>query len=189
MQRRSGLGTRIRHLLDLLDGDLTRVYREAGLDYRPRYTPVIRALHELGPSSIATLAAHAGLTHSAVSQTVAEMKRRRLLRVTRGSDARSRKVSLSPSAEHLLPQLGSLWAATAAAAATLDGELKTSLVAAVEEAITALEHRPFRTRIHDAAGAVAVRADVQGGPIDGATREGGHVHVLRDDNARRPNTR
>ena len=188
MQRQSRLGTRIRHLLDLLDGDLTRVYREAGLDYRPRYTPVVRALRELGPSSIATLAAHAGLTHSAVSQTVAEMKRRKLLRVTRGSDARARKVSLSASAEHLLPQLGALWAATAAAAATLDQELKTSIVTAVEEAITALERRPFRTRIHDAVDAVADRADIQGGPIDGATREGGHVHVLRDDIARRPNT-
>jgi len=188
MRRQSGLGTRIRHLLDLLDGDLTRVYREAGLDYRPRYTPVIRALRELGPSSIAALAAHAGLTHSAVSQTVAEMKRRRLLRVTRGSDARARKISLSSSAEHLLPQLGALWAATAAAAATLDRELKTSLVAAVEEAIAALERQPFHTRIHDAVDMVADRADIQGGRIDGATRESGRVDVLRGDIVRRPNT-
>jgi DNA-binding MarR family transcriptional regulator len=184
MQRQSGLGTRIRHLLDLLDGDLTRVYREAGLDYRPRYSPVIRALRELGPSSITALAANAGMTHSAVSQTVTEMKRRRLLHVTRGADARARKISLSSSAEQLLPQLDAHWAATAAAAAALDRELKTSLVAAVEDAIAALERRPFRTRVHDEVVARAPRADIQGRGIHGATRDGGHVDLVGRDIAR-----
>ena len=49
-----GLGTLLRRLLDLLDGDVQRAYDELGLDYRPRYTPVVVALLDLGPSSIRT---------------------------------------------------------------------------------------------------------------------------------------
>ena len=39
------LGTRLRTLLDRLDGDVASVYPRLGLhDYRPRYSPLIRAL-------------------------------------------------------------------------------------------------------------------------------------------------
>ena len=68
-----GLGTLLRHLLELLDGDVQRAYDELGLDYRPRYTPVVAALLDLGPSSIQDIARAAGITHSAASQTVAQM--------------------------------------------------------------------------------------------------------------------
>jgi hypothetical protein len=48
-----GLGTLMRHVLELLDGDVARVYADLGVpDYRPRYSPVVRALVALGPLSI-----------------------------------------------------------------------------------------------------------------------------------------
>ena len=69
-----GLGTRLRHVLDLLDGDVARVYADLGLaDYRPRFSPVARAIAALGPSSIRDIARAIGVTHSAASQTVAQM--------------------------------------------------------------------------------------------------------------------
>jgi hypothetical protein len=40
----------MRHVLELLDGDVARVYSDLGVpDYRPRYSPVVRALVERGP--------------------------------------------------------------------------------------------------------------------------------------------
>jgi hypothetical protein len=49
------LGTLMRHvpeLLELLDGDVARIYADLGVpDYRPRYSPVVRALVTLGPLS------------------------------------------------------------------------------------------------------------------------------------------
>ena len=41
-----GLGTQLRHLIELLDGDVAQTYANAGLDYRPRFTPVMRVLQE-----------------------------------------------------------------------------------------------------------------------------------------------
>jgi DNA-binding MarR family transcriptional regulator len=143
-----GLGTLLRHLLELLDGDVQKAYEDLGLDYRPRFTPVVRALVESEPRSIREIADHSGLTHSAVSQTVAEMKKAGLVRLERGrTDARERLARLSPHGRALLPGLQRQWAATNAAADDLDAELSHSLRATVTEAIAALEKKPFRQRI------------------------------------------
>ena len=45
----------MRHVLELLDGDVARVYSDLGVpDYRPRYSPVVRALVELARCPSAT---------------------------------------------------------------------------------------------------------------------------------------
>jgi len=143
-----GLGTLLRHLLELLDGDVEQTYADLGLDYRPRFTPVVRALLESEPRSIRDIANHSGLTHSAVSQTVAEMKRAGLVSLVKDrADARARQARLAPRCRAMLPRLEQQWAATNSAADGLDEELANSLRAAVTEAITALEKNPFRQRI------------------------------------------
>src|SRR5580692_10666458 len=89
METFAGLGTRMRHVLELLDGDVARVYADLGVpDYRPRYSPVIRALVALGPLSIRDLAGAVGVTHSAASQTAAQMARHGLLTLEPGSPTR-----------------------------------------------------------------------------------------------------
>jgi DNA-binding MarR family transcriptional regulator len=143
----STLGALLRHLIELLDGDVEAVYRQGGLAYRPRFTPVMRTLGEHGPSSIREIATRAGLTHSAVSQTVAEMVQRKLVLTRPGADARERIVHLSKRGTELLPVLRSYWTATNAAAAELCGEIDADLPAILQRAIDAVEARSFRERI------------------------------------------
>jgi len=143
-----GLGTLLRHLLELLDRDVQRAYENLGLEYRPRYTPIVRALLAAEPSSIRQIADHSGLTHSAVSQTVAQLKRQGLVKlVTANADARARLVRFTPRCRTLIPALQRQWAATNTAADDLDAELSSSLRNVVTEAIEALERKPFRDRI------------------------------------------
>ncbi|MBG0827906.1 MarR family transcriptional regulator [Planomonospora sp. ID67723] len=145
------LGTRLRHLLELLDGDVAAVYADLGLEgFRPRFTPVVRALAASGPSSIRDLARVIGVTHSAASQTVAQMARSGLVAVAPGEDARQRIVRLTPEAEALVPVLEAEWAATAAAAAGLEAELSFPLSRLVDEVLAALSRRPMRQRIMEA---------------------------------------
>ena len=141
------LGTLLRHLIELLDGAVEEAYRDAQLDYRPRYTPVLRALIAIGPASIKDFAAHAGLTHSAASQTVAQMLRVGLVEVERGTDMRQQVVSLTTRAKTMIPTLEQLWEVVNEAARDLDAELVHPLSQVVEEAIVALERRPFSDRI------------------------------------------
>lgn len=152
-----GLGTLLRHLLDLLDGDVQRVYDELGLDYRPRYTPVVVALLDLGPSSIQDIARAARITHSAASQTVAQMAGKGLVHVKPGHDLRHRVVHIGTKLEQMLPTLRRQWGAAATAAAALDTELPTGLAEVANAAIQALERVPFKARMWTAGRSKRVR--------------------------------
>lgn len=147
---RATLGGLLRALSDSLDRDVDAAYAESGLDYRARFTPVVRRLADLGPASIKEIAADLGLSHSALSQTVAELRRRGWVDLTPGADGRERQVALTAAARAHLPRLRRHWAATARAAATLDDELGLQLEATLRAALAALDARPFRERIRDA---------------------------------------
>ncbi|MDQ7906186.1 MarR family transcriptional regulator [Phytohabitans sp. ZYX-F-186] len=145
---RDAVGTLMRHVLELLDGDVAAVYRDAGLpDYRPRFSPPIRALVAAGPMPIRDLAAAVGVTHSAASQTVAQMTRAGLVELAPGTDARQRIVTLTGRARSLLPAIEAEWAATSAAMRELDAELPMPVADLLTAVLAALSRRPFRERI------------------------------------------
>lgn len=147
-----GLDSRLRALLDAMDSDVALALADLGVrDYRTRYSAVVRHIDEHGPSTIRRLADRLHVTHSAASQTVAEMERRGWVELRAGDDARQRLVRLTPKARRLLPAINAEWDATEAAAAALDAELPYSLSALIDELAAALERRGFRDRIADAA--------------------------------------
>lgn len=148
MTRAELLGTRLRHVLELLDGAVAEIYRDLGVPgFRPRYTPILRILAAHGPQSIRDLANATSVTHSAASQTVAQLAREGLVELEPGRDARQRIVHLTPSARSLLPVLDAEWAATTAAASELERELPFSLSALLTATTAALARKPFHERI------------------------------------------
>ncbi|WP_433252155.1 MarR family winged helix-turn-helix transcriptional regulator [Streptosporangium sp. CA-135522] len=150
--KEKGLGTQLRHLLDLMEGDVAKACADLGLgDYRPRFSPIVRALLELGPSPIRDLARAVSVTHSAASQTVAQMSRQGLVVLKPGDDARQHIVHLTAKTHSLLPAIQAEWAATSAAATTLDSELPVPLGEMLAALSDALQRRSFRRRIADAA--------------------------------------
>lgn len=146
----STLGALLRRLTDHLDGAVQQAYADAGLDYRPRFTPIVRALIAEGPATIRALSHRTGVTHSAASQTVSQMAERGLVVLSPGQDARERIVALTPAARALLPRLEEFWTATEAAARTLDRDIGQSLPDVLTQALDALERRSFADRIADA---------------------------------------
>ncbi len=145
-----GLGTRLRRLLELLDGDVQATYAGAGLDYRPRFTPVMKALADGRELTIKEIALQSSVSHSAASQTVMLMIKAGLLDQTIGQDARERRLALSERAEAMLPVLETYWQATFEAAIELERDIGFALSQATLKAIEALETRPFRLRINAA---------------------------------------
>ncbi len=147
---KQGLGTQLRHLIELLDGDVRRTYADLGLDYRPRYTPVMRVLQQHDTAPIGRIADASGLTQPAVTQTVGLMKKKGLVDVSTGPDGRQRMVSLTPHGRAMLVDVEACWSATTAAANQLDAELVVPLSSCLAEAIEALKSRSFVARIRDA---------------------------------------
>lgn len=144
----------LRALLADLDAQIAQVYKARGLHrVRPRYAyPLIRLAHA-GPSSVRELAESLGHTHSAVSQTLAALRREGLVTSEPGPDARTRRIALTERGRALVPFLEAKWRATEAAVAELDDEcLPTSLGAAVEAMRTALARRGLQDRIADRLG-------------------------------------
>lgn len=147
------LGTQLRHLVELLDGAVSAAYAEAGLAYRPRYTPVMRALMETEPATIGHIAAAAGITQPAATQTVALMIREGIVCSQAGAqDGRQKLISFTAEGRALLPKLVLCWQATAGAAASLEAECQLS--SALACAIEALGARPFGERIRAARAAL-----------------------------------
>ena len=165
----SPLGMRLRAVLDEMDADVVRTLADLGItDYRSRFSAVVRAIATSGPCSIRELADALGVTHSAASQTVAEMRRRGLVELGPGRDARQRVVHLTEATLAMKPALDAEWDATEAAMAKLNTELTASLGQVVREMSEALARRSFRERIADAAAELpdidpAHRAAITGG--------------------------
>ena len=145
------LGTTLRHLIELLDGSVEQVYNDFGLDYKPRFTPIMRTLSKNEFASINELAKEAGITQPAATQTVQAMAKRGLVNISVSrKDNRQKHISLSVKGNSMMAQLEKCWKATAIAAATLDNELQTPLSLIAEEAIEALEKQSFLARIKQA---------------------------------------
>ncbi|HUZ55445.1 MAG TPA: MarR family transcriptional regulator [Streptosporangiaceae bacterium] len=152
----TGFGTQLRHALELMDADVAGVLDDLGLtDYRPRFSPVVRALVALGPLPIRELARAVSVTHSAASQTVAEMSKRDFVVLEPGKDARQRVVHLTERTRKALPLIQAEWAATNSAAEELDAELPFPLGELVPAIAAALERKPFRQRIVESAWSAA----------------------------------
>jgi DNA-binding MarR family transcriptional regulator len=146
MSRTTTLGSLLRTLIERLDQDVELRYQAHGLDYRPRYTPIVRALQELGPASITSIANHTGIPHSAASQTVAQMHKKGWIAYSEGRDKRARIVNPTAQLTAALPTLRQEWETTRHAASAFDAELSTSLSALLVEAHAALDRAPFSSR-------------------------------------------
>ena len=143
----NGIGTQLRRLVEMMDGDLEAIYRLDQPFYTPRYTPVIKALADGGALTIKQIAAQSNISHSAASQTISRLLKEGLVQSEVDEDRRSRRVSLTREGAALLPWLQTQWDATQRAADELDGELSHPLSAILAEAIRHLEARAFGDRI------------------------------------------
>lgn len=142
-----GLGSRLRRLLHLLDGDLDVIYAEEAPGYRPRYTPFMKILADGAPHTIRDLAQACRVSHSAASQTISRMMAEGFVAHTAGADAREREIRLTAAGDALLPRLRERWETTDRAARDLEAEIGLPLAEVLTRAIAALESRPFRDRI------------------------------------------
>ncbi|MBE7159431.1 MAG: winged helix-turn-helix transcriptional regulator [Rhodospirillales bacterium] len=144
--------------MDLLDGAVTAAYEQGGLRFRPRYTPVVRALLVEHPATVTRIAALAGITQPAATQTVALMVREGLLCAeTNQHDNRQRNIRFTAYGRRLLPRLQGYWDAADAAASSLDAELPFPLSELLTLATDALAKDPFGSRMQRARKGLPVR--------------------------------
>jgi DNA-binding MarR family transcriptional regulator len=130
-----------------MDDDLADLYRELGIEgVSTRFSMAIMFLAD-GDATIRSLAERCGVTHSAMSQSVAAMKSAGLVSSAPGEDARSRVVTLTEEGRRITPLLWDEWYATEAAVAEIEAALPVPLSAVVAEIDAALDRESFADRV------------------------------------------
>jgi len=138
----------LRLLLEAMDADIARLYTEAQVSgLKPSWVMELLRLHARGPMTIAELARSVERTHSAMSQKVAAMRAAGWVRTSAGSDARSKKVTLTAKASRIVGRLAAEWRATEAAIAEIEEQIPYPLSQAVTDIEEALRRKGFHDRI------------------------------------------
>jgi len=133
-----------------MDHDIASLYEEAGITgVRTRFVGPLIQLSRRESMTIQELAHAMEVTHSAMSQTVAAMRRAGLVEGAEGPDGRTRRVRLTGRSRDLLPFLEAEWRATEASIRELDAEIPYPLSRVVDDLRAALAARPFRQRLQE----------------------------------------
>lgn len=149
MNNQAGLGELLRYLTDLVDQGSEKIYREMAFNYRPRYTPVLRAM-VAGAQTVTEITSHTWLTQGAISQSVAMMEKEGILLRQVQEDGRKSTLLLTAQGQTLVATLQPHWQTLFTAIDTLEKEIGHPLLAILQQTIHALEKQGFDERIRQA---------------------------------------
>ncbi|MDQ2846476.1 MAG: MarR family transcriptional regulator [Actinomycetota bacterium] len=138
----------LRLLQAAMDSDIARLYAERNIDgLKPSHTMALIRLDHRGPMTITELADSVQVTHSAMSQKVAALRRAGLVRSVAGSDARTKRILLTAKAKRILGFLEAEWRATENAVAGIEAEIPYPLSQVVSDIAEVLQRKSFHDRI------------------------------------------
>lgn len=141
-----GLGELLRYVGELIERGAEDHYQSMSLNYRARYTPVLRALHA-GAQTVTEITSRTHLTQGAISQSVALLETEGLIARHHLPDGRQSGIALTTTGQALVEQLEQHWAATFAAISELEDEIGYPLRHTLKKAAKALERQNFSARI------------------------------------------
>lgn len=123
------LASRMKRLGDRLFSEITRAYKGLNLPFEPSWFPVFYLLDKEQPHSVSSIAREMGVTDSAVSQLIRQLKERDLIGIVASNeDKRAGSIYLSAAGKILLRQVKPVWQA---------------IESTIEEALISGRHAPF----------------------------------------------
>lgn len=147
----AAIGARLRRLSERIDGDVARIYAEAGLEFEQRWFGVLNQLALNGPATVGELAATLGITHASISQTRGSLEKVGLVRSqTDPDDARRRRLQLTRKGRQLIERLTPLWQILDQAAAQIVAEVD-GLIESLDRLDDALSRQSLFERIVESA--------------------------------------
>ncbi|MBZ4187801.1 MarR family winged helix-turn-helix transcriptional regulator [Niabella beijingensis] len=104
------LATRLQRLSERIRKQGTEIYRHCGIDFDPKWFPVIYALHKKSELGVMELAQEIGYTHPSTISLLKELTREKLvLSKKHPSDDRKRQLCLSARGKTLVEQMQPVW--------------------------------------------------------------------------------
>ncbi|MBI3511257.1 MAG: MarR family transcriptional regulator [Bacteroidetes bacterium] len=142
------VAARLQRLADTIRRDGVLVYKEHGIDFEPKWFPVVYVLHKKGAMSVVDLAAEVGIAHPSLIQLVKELEAKKLVRSSSDkSDGRRRVLALTPKAHTLVRKMQPVWKKISAAVTQMV-KTENNLMKAMEECEDRLKTESFFSRVN-----------------------------------------
>jgi DNA-binding MarR family transcriptional regulator len=104
------IATRLQRLSDLLRKDGVLIYKANGVDFEPKWFPVIYTLHLRSVLSVVEIASEIGYTHPSTISLLKELEKVKLIRSKKDkADERKRLIQLTPKGQELIEQMKPVW--------------------------------------------------------------------------------
>lgn len=140
------ISTRLQRLSDLIRKDGLQIYKAHGIDFEPKWFPVIYALHKKPVLSVVEIAVEIGYTHPSTISLLKELEKQKLIRSKRDkTDERKRLIQLTKKGKALVEQMKPVWQLIVAAVTELINT-QNNLMLAVSEVEDQLKKKSFTER-------------------------------------------
>ncbi|WP_200837158.1 bifunctional helix-turn-helix transcriptional regulator/GNAT family N-acetyltransferase [Dyadobacter sp. 3J3] len=140
------LSTRLQRISERLRKDGLQIYKENGIEFEPKWFPVIYTLQQKNSLSIGELAAEIGYAHPSTISLLKELEKEKLISSTKDkTDDRRRLISLTPKAEELIDKMKPVWGIMIAAMTELT-DTTNNIMLAINEVDAAFKKKSFLER-------------------------------------------
>lgn len=140
------ISTRLQRLSDQLRKDGLQIYKSYGIDFEPKWFPVVYTLHKKPVLSVVEIATEIGYTHPSTISLLKELEKEKLIRSLRDkSDERRRLIQLTASGKEMVTRIEPVWDIMIAAVTELT-ETKNNLMKAIAEVEEQMKQESFLDR-------------------------------------------
>lgn len=104
------IATRLQRLSERIRKEGLLIYKEYGIEFEPKWFPVIYVLHERPFLSIMEIASEIGYTHPSTITLLKELEKKKLVRSKKDKiDERKRLIELTPQGLALVGEVKPVW--------------------------------------------------------------------------------
>lgn len=137
------VSTRLQRLADQIRKDGLLIYKANGIDFEPKWFPVIYTLHQKSTLSVVEIAAEIGYSHPSTISLLKELEKKKLIRSKKDkSDERKRLLTLTEKGAELVTQMQPVWSIMIEALSTFT----VNLIKAIDDVEEKMEQQSFYQR-------------------------------------------
>ncbi|KFF19759.1 MULTISPECIES: MarR family winged helix-turn-helix transcriptional regulator [Chryseobacterium] len=140
------ISTRLQRLSEQLRKDGALIYKSFGIDFEPKWFPVIFTLHHKTMLSVVEIANEIGYTHPSTISLLKELEKQKLIQSKKDKqDERRRLIVLSPKGIELIEKMKPVWDLVSKVLGEI-ADNENHLLKAIDEAEAKIAEQSFYQR-------------------------------------------
>ncbi|KFF23476.1 MarR family winged helix-turn-helix transcriptional regulator [Chryseobacterium vrystaatense] len=140
------ISTRLQRLSEQLRKDGAMIYKSFGIDFEPKWFPVIFTLHHKKMLSVVEIANEIGYTHPSTISLLKELEKQKLIQSKKDKqDERRRLIILSPKGIELIEKMKPVWELVSKVLGEI-ADNQNHLLSAINEAEAKIAEQSFYQR-------------------------------------------